>query len=115
VQTVYYFTITCNFFKLSGKLANPESHDSAQVLLEEAHGVTCTGNNFECGRDDGGTGVWSPSYGIVYSGLVDCVVTNNAMNEGALRTLLLNAGGTADGAIVRDNPGRVFRLDQPRK
>jgi len=108
------FTITGNFFKRSGKFANPGSHDSAQILLEQAHGVTCTGNNFECGRDDGGTGVWSPSYGIVYTGLVDCVVTNNAMNEGALRTLLLDAGGTADGAIVRDNPGRVFRLDQPR-
>jgi hypothetical protein len=47
--------------------------------------------------------------------LVDCVVTNNAMNEGALRSLLLDAGGTPDGAIVRDNPGRVFRLDQPSK
>ena len=58
------FTITGNFFKRSGKQANPDSHDSAQLLLEEAQGVTCTGNNFECGRDDGGTGVWSPSYGI---------------------------------------------------
>jgi hypothetical protein len=42
-------------------------------------------------------------------------VTNNAMNEGALRTLLVDAGGSTDGAIVRDNPGRVFRLDQPEK
>jgi hypothetical protein len=53
-------------------------------------------------------------FGPNYTGLVDCVVTNNAMNEGALQTLLLDAGGTADGAIVRDNPGRVFRFDQPR-
>ena len=62
----------------------------------------------------GERGLWSPSSCIVYPGLVDCVVTSHAMNEGALPTLLLDVGGTADGAIVRDNPGRVFRLDQPR-
>lgn len=109
------FTITGNFFKRSGKYANADSHNSAQLLLEEARGVTCTGNNFECGRDDGGTGVWSPSYGIVYSGLVDCVVTNNAMHEGALRTLLMDAGGAAENAVVRDNPGRIFQLDRSHK
>jgi pectate lyase-like protein/parallel beta helix pectate lyase-like protein len=106
------FAITGNYFKRSGKLATAGTHDSAQVLLQESHGVTCTGNNFECGRDDGGTGVWSPSFGIVYSGLVDCVVTNNVMNEGACETLLVDAGGHGENAILRDNPGRVLRVER---
>jgi hypothetical protein len=46
-----------------------------------------------------GTGVWSWSYGIFYSGLVDCVVTNNAMNEGALQMALL-CGTIPDGCFV---------------
>ena len=102
------FTITGNFFKRSGKLANPDSHDSSQILLEGSHGVTCTGNNFEGGRDDGGHGVWSPSYGIVHGGLADCVVTNNVLNEGSLRELLLDVGGQSENAVIHDNPGRLL-------
>lgn len=102
------FAITGNFFKRSGKFADPDSHDSSQILFDGSHGVTCTGNNFECGRDDGGKGVWSPSYGIVFSGLSDCVVTNNVLNEGALRRLLLDLGGESENAVIHDNPGRLF-------
>jgi len=102
------FTITGNFFKRSGKLANPDSHDSSQILLEGSHGVTCTGNNFEGGRDDGGHGVWSPSYGIVHGGLADCVVTNNVLNEGSLRELFLDVGGQSENAVIHDNPGRLL-------
>ena len=57
----------------------------------------------------------APPTAFVYSGLIDCVVANNTMNEGALRALLLDTGGTADNAIVRDNPGRLFRIDPSRR
>ena len=102
------FTITGNFLKRSGKLANPASHGSAHILLEGSRGVTCVGNSFHCGRDDGGTGVWSPSYGVVYQGVEDSVITNNVLNEGALQQLFLDLGGHGEGVIIRDNPGRVF-------
>jgi hypothetical protein len=108
------FTITGNFFKRSGKLANPDSHDCSQMLLDGSRGVTCTGNNFQCGRDDGNTGVRSPSYGIVYQGLEDCVVTNNVLYEGALRQLLFDAGGHGEGVVIRDNPGRLFAAGDER-
>jgi len=101
-------TITGNFLKRSGKLANPESHDSSQILLEGARGVTCVGNNLEVWQDDDGRGVFSPSYGIVYRGLQDCVVSNNVLYEGAVRQLLVDLGEHGEGVVVRDNPGRLF-------
>lgn len=103
-------TVTGNFLKRSGKLADPESHDSSQILLDGARGVTCVGNNLQVWRDDNGTGVLSPSYGIVYKGLQDCVISNNVLYEGALRQLLLDLGGHGEGVVVKDNPGRLFKV-----
>ena len=82
-------TITGNAFWRSGKLANPDSQDSSQLLIESSWGVTCTGNSFVAGRDDGDKGVMSPSYGIVYRGLENCVITNNVMQTELCRSLCL--------------------------
>lgn len=103
-------TVTGNFFKRSGKLANADSYDSAQLFMDGATGVTCGGNNLQAGRDDGDTGVFSPSYGIVYKGLEDCVISNNVVYKGALRQLLVDLGGHGDGVVVKDNPGRVLEI-----
>lgn len=100
-------TITGNFVKRSGKIAEPGSHDSCQIRLERARGVTCCGNNLQVGRDDGGKGVWSPSYGIVYKELQNCVISNNVLDEGAIRQLLVDLGGHGAGAAVKDNPGSL--------
>ena len=103
-------TITGNFVKRSGRFANAGTHDSAQILLEGATGVTCMGNVLQSGQDDGRTGIWSPSEGIVYRGLMDCVIANNVLHHGALRQLIVDLGGHGDGVVVRDNPGRLFTL-----
>jgi hypothetical protein len=101
-------TITGNFFKRSGKVANPDSYDSSQIYMEGATGVTCVGNSIWSGRDDGGEGVWSPSYGIVYQGLENCVIRNNTLHDGALRQLMVDLGGHGEGVSVGENPGRLF-------
>jgi len=100
-------TISGNFVKRSGKFANAGTHDSAQILLEGSTGVTCTGNVPQSGQDDGNKGNWSPSEGIVYRGLTDCVIANNVLHNGALRQLIVDLGGHGDGVVVRDNPGRL--------
>jgi len=102
-------SITGNFLKRSGKNAKPGTYDSSQLRLERTRGITCCTNNLQVGRDDGGTGVWSPSYGIVYKQLEDCVISNNVLNEGALQRLMVDLGGHGEGAIVKDNPGRLSR------
>ncbi|MEO6965365.1 MAG: right-handed parallel beta-helix repeat-containing protein [Acidobacteriaceae bacterium] len=108
-EPIKQITITGNYFKRSGKNADSESHDSAQILMDRTQGVTCVGNNFNAGRDDGGGGKWSPAYGIVYQGLENCVISNNVLHDGALRQLLLDLGGHGEGVIVKDNPGRLLQ------
>jgi hypothetical protein len=103
-------TVTGNFFKRSGKMVDPGSQDSAQILLDGATGVTLIGNNLQSGRDDGGAGKYSPSYGIVYKGLRNCVISNNVLHNGALRQLLLDQGEHGEGVLVKDNPGCLFEI-----
>jgi len=104
-------SITGNFLKRSGKDAPLDSHDSAQLRMEGARGVTFVGNNLQVGRDDGGQGRYSPSYGIVYGDLQNCVIANNVLHDGALKQLLTDLGGRREGVVVKDNPGSLF---QPR-
>ena len=101
--------ITGNYLKRSGKTAKPESHDSGQVRMEGARGVTFTGNNLQVGRDDGGGGQLSPAYGIIYRGLQHCVISNNVLHNGALKELLLDLGGNETGVVVKDNPGCLYQ------
>ena len=105
-------TLTGNYLKRSGKLADSESHDSSQLIMEGARGVTCVGNNLQVGRDDNGRGTWSPSYGIVYQNLQDCVISNNVLHEGAIKQLIVDLGGNGEGVVVKDNPGRLFKARQ---
>ncbi len=100
-------SITGNFVKRSGKIAAPGTYDSSQIRLERTRGITCCGNNLEAGRDDNGRGVWSPSYGIVYKELQNCVIANNVLDEGAIEQLMVDLGGHGEGLVVKDNPGSV--------
>jgi hypothetical protein len=103
-------TITGNFIKRSGKLANADTHDSSQVFIDGAQGVTCIGNSIQAGRDDGNAGIYSPSYGIVYQGLQNCVIRDNVLHDGALKQLMLDLGAQQEGVIIGDNPGRLLGL-----
>ena len=103
-------TITGNFIKRSGKHATAETHDSAQIFMDGSEGVTCIGNSIQSGRDDGNAGIWSPSYGIVYQGLRNCVIRDNVLHDGALKQLLVDLGSQQEGVIVGDNPGRLFAV-----
>ncbi len=98
-------SITGNFVKRSGKIAKPGTYESCQIRLENARGITCCGNNLQVGRDDNASGVWSPTYGIVYKGLRNCVISNNVLHDGALQQLMVDLGGHGEGAVVKDNPG----------
>ena len=105
-------TITGNYFRRSGKLADAASQESGQILLDGARGVTCVGNNFEAGRDDGGAGTFTPAYGIVTKGLENCVIANNVLHRGAMKQLLLDLGEHGEGVVVKDNPGSLFEAKQ---
>ena len=102
------YQITGNFIKRSGKLAKAETHDSAQIFIDGGEGVTCIGNSIQAGRDDGNAGIYSPSYGIIYQGLENCVIKDNVLHDGAMKQLMLELAPNREGAIVADNPGRLY-------
>ena len=82
--------------------------NSANLLLDGAEGLTCVGNTFQSGRDDGPKGAWSPAYGIICRGLRNSVVRNNVLHDGAMKQLMLETAPNREGAIISDNPGRLF-------
>lgn len=102
-------TLTGNYFKRSGKWANPTGYDSSHLFIEGAEGVSCVGNNFFASRDDGPTGAWSPAYGIVCKNMENCVIANNVLHRGALQQLIVDLGGHGEGVVIKDNPGSLFK------
>jgi hypothetical protein len=106
----FQMTVTGNYIKRSGRRADAASRESSQIFIEGAEGVTCVGNNLHVVRDDNGTGVWSPAYGIVCKNLENCVIANNVLHQGALRQLIVDLGGHGEGVIIKDNPGSLFKV-----
>jgi hypothetical protein len=103
-------TMTGNYFRHSGRLADVNSYDSAHIRIEEAAGIVCTGNDLHGGRDAGNVGIWSPAYGIVYKDLENCVIANNVLHLGAMRQLLIDQGSKQnEGVIIQNNPGSLFK------
>jgi len=98
-------SITGNFIKRSGKTAKSGTYDSSQMRLERTRGITCSANSLQVGRDDNNAGIWSPSYGIVYKELQNCVISNNVLHNGAREQLMVDLGGHGEGTVVKDNPG----------
>ena len=101
--------ISGNFVKRSGKSAKADTYDSVQIRFDGGRGITCSANNLQVGRDDDGHGEWSPSYGIVYKELENCVIANNVLHRGAIKELMLDLGGHGAGVVVKDNPGSLFK------
>ncbi len=99
--------VTGNVLYRSGKSAPADSLDSAQLRIDGLEGSTVVSNVCSVGRDDGARGEWSPSYGFVYKGLTNTIVKDNTLHDGAMKELLCNLGGHGEGAIVKDNVGRV--------
>jgi len=110
VRPCRQMAITGNLINRSGKVADLDTPDSSQIRIEGAQGITVIGNTMNVGRDDGGRGKYSPSYGIVYKGLENCVIKDNVLHEGCLHELFADQGGHGAGVIVKDNPGSIFRL-----
>jgi hypothetical protein len=100
-------TITGNLIYRSGKHAELDTPDSCHIRMERAQGITVVGNTMNVGRDDGGKGKYSPSYGIVCRGLENCVIANNVLHNACLRELIVDKGEHGGGVILKDNPGSL--------
>ena len=110
-----HMTITGNFFRGNGKYADPATHDSCHIFIEGADGVTCVGNDFQAKYDEYYGTSWSPGHGIVCKDLQNSVIANNVLHEGATQQLIVDQGGHAEGVVLRDNPGSLFKVSSDRK
>jgi len=99
------FSITGNVIYRSGRWSEPGTIESAHARFDGTQGLAFVGNTLVAGRDDGGTGLWSPSYGIVLHELSNAVIKDNVLHHAALRELLLDEGGHGGGLVLQDNPG----------
>ena len=104
-------TITGNVIHRSG--ANEVyagTHNDSHMIIHKVRGTTIIGNSFTTGRDDGPTGRFSPSYGIVYDELEHTIIKDNVLSCGATKELLLDLGNNKESAIVKDNVGCLAEL-----
>ncbi|MBM4032178.1 MAG: hypothetical protein FJ291_10375 [Planctomycetes bacterium] len=102
-----HLAVTGNLIYRSGKWSEPGAIESAHARFEGAQGLAFTGNSLVAGRDDGGTGLWSPSFGLVLRELSNAVIRGNVLHDASLQQLLLDQGGHGEGLVVADNPGRL--------
>lgn len=100
---------TGNVIYRSGKYEGDVA-DSAHCIFDSCKGLTFTGNTMNVGRDDGGKGVWSPNYALRLANLVDSVVTSNTFHNGGMTGLIDDRGGHTN-AIIKDNVGSVYKLE----
>jgi hypothetical protein len=96
---------TGNVIYRSGKF-QPDTPDSAQVILDGCSGIVFSGNTMNAGRDDGDKGDWTPNYALRVHNLKDCAVTSNVMFRGGMTGLLDDRGGH-ENSLITDNVGSV--------
>lgn len=81
---------------------------SESRVVESIHnlcGMHAAPTNYQCAPIR--RGKWSPSYGIVYEGLSNCVISSNVLHQGAIKQMLADLGGHGEGVVVKDNPGSL--------
>ncbi|MBS3761972.1 MAG: right-handed parallel beta-helix repeat-containing protein [Planctomycetes bacterium] len=100
------FAITGNVIHRSGAKIALDDELNCHIYLDFVAGVSVTGNVMDTGRNDSGEGQLSPARGIVYKGLRDAVIKDNTLYNGAVDTLLVDAGDNDETCVVKDNPGR---------
>ncbi len=96
---------TGNVVYRSGKF-RPDDRESTQILLDGCKGVTFTGNSMNLGRDDGGKGDITPSWGMRIKDLTDCAVIGNVMFNGGTVGTIDDMGGHKN-SVIDSNVGRA--------
>jgi len=106
------FSITGNVIHRSGAKTAVDSDDNCHVRFDYVAGLLFSGNTMTTGKNDSGTGLLSPSNGIVYQALRDSIIKDNVLPKGATQHLLVDLGDNDETCIVKDNIGRLAQIDQ---
>ena len=99
-------TITSNIFRRPGASKNLiDEYDSSHLRITNSTNITVTSNTMRVGRNDGGGGILSPNYGFVIRNCNNCIITNNTMEKGVLKELLVLENNT--NCIIENNIGSI--------
>jgi len=110
-KKVRAITISGNIFRRNGKNRNQKPELNSNISLFNASGVVVSGNSFHhmtLPWDDPKPYRW-PRYSIFTDSLNDCVITGNAMYQGAWEELICNRGEHKN-TVIENNPGRLVNL-----
>lgn len=99
-------TVTGNVFYRCGKKEWSGADGSAGLRMAGCTGVTVVGNVCSWGVDDTRQGLPSPDVGFLLVSNRECVVSGNTLNEGAVKELIADRGGS-ENCVVKDNPGSL--------
>ena len=83
----------------------PEGDASCQVRLEECSGLTFVGNVCAAGRDDGGTGTYTPQFGFRVRKLSHSVISSNTLFKGYLKEMTADLGEHGPDYLFVNNAG----------
>lgn len=100
-------SITGNVFRRSGAYVDirPEDDKCCHVKLVNCSDLTLTGNTMRVGKNDGGSGVLSPDFGMIIEKCNTCIIKNNTMANGALKELLIERNN--EECFISENIGKL--------
>ncbi len=100
-------TATGNIFNRSGKfleISEEDKYRHSHLYLNKGNNLVFVGNTFISGKDDfGEEGGYGPNYGIVFSNLDSCVISNNTLHNGYLVEPIVDLGGNTDNNCIEKN------------
>jgi hypothetical protein len=97
--------VTGNVFRRCGANSKklPEGDRSCQVRIERCKGLTFTGNSCQAGRNDGGSGDYTPQVGIRIKNNSYSVISANTMFQGFIDKPFDDLGGHGQEFICVNN------------
>jgi hypothetical protein len=100
-------TITGNVFRRCGKDSHllAEGERSCHIRLEECSGLTFVSNVCAAGRDDGGTGKYTPQVGFILRKLSYSVISSNTLFQGYMKEMAVDLGEHGPDYVFANNVG----------
>ncbi len=107
-KNVDSITATGNIFYRSGALKDGEEFSdpylNSHIYLKGVKGSCFSGNSFRVGRNDNGTGEYSPDFAVVLDGTESVVITGNSFFGGSMKDSFVFVSDN-EATVIENNSG----------
>ncbi len=83
-------------------------NESVQMIADGAEGLVFGQNAMHAGRNDRASGEFSPDVSMILRRLKNSVITNNVMNDGSLKKLIVDLGEHGENVVIENNVGTLL-------